>query len=87
MTNAEKLIRQINDDWNDDKIDTLVDILSHSYCRFCDNHVKEPVRVEHDGVVEYVSCISLANHYNNGTPCGSCDEPIKRYLMKEVTNE
>ena len=83
MTNAEKLIRQINDDWNDGNIDTLVSILDHSCCRFCDNYTNEPVRTEHNDKVEYVSCLSLANHYNNGTPCGSCDEPIRKYLMKE----
>ena len=83
MTNAEKLIRQINDDWNDGNINTLVSILDHSCCRFCDNHVTEPIRTEHDGQIEYVTCLSLANHYNNGTRIGDCDEPIREYLMKE----
>ena len=76
MTNAEKLIRRINDDWNDGNIDTLVNMLDHSCCRFCDNYTNEPVRTEHDGkVLPYHA--AMAFKFEGGRTCHT----VTRHLI------
>ena len=87
MTNAEKLIRQVNDDWNDDKIDTLIDLIDKVGCNYCIAHSKEPIPVVIGGEENVVYCKHLADKYNRGVkPTYTCVDEIRKYLMKEDTD-
>lgn len=86
MTNAEKLIKQINDEFANGSIETLSKLIVDSSCAKCKWHMYERLKIGNNTT----SCLTLYKQYNGMIDTNTfvdeytCNKGVEQYLKQEV---